>query len=201
MWEASLTVGELYIFAVIGNARRTLVLNMLSELSKWQLGVVSGGVLASDAHCWCSLLVQDDVQGGKVRCLSTAILAVGFPHRWHRARDSCNLSRLASAATVYYSSLFCADEHSPRSARCADSCPERMRLLLQLQRRLVAGVISALRTVAKQKGTRVRRRFFFIPGMSNSVTQRHSWPCPLCAHADKDVVTGELQTITTVRCA
>jgi len=70
---------------VITNMQRTLVVNLFTELSKWQLGVVSGGVLANDTHCWCTLLVQDDVQGGK------------------------------------------------------------------LQRRLVAGVISALRTVAKKK--------------------------------------------------
>jgi len=67
LWEASLTVREATVFAVITNMRRTLVVNLFTELSKWQLGVVSGGVLANDTHCWCTLLVQDDVQGGKVR--------------------------------------------------------------------------------------------------------------------------------------
>lgn len=58
------------MFAVISNTRRTLVLNLFTELSKWQLGVVTAGWAVNDTHCWCTLLVQDDVQGGKVRCLS-----------------------------------------------------------------------------------------------------------------------------------
>lgn len=41
-------------------------MNLFTELAKWQLGVVQGGVLATSTHCWCTLLVQDEVQGGKV---------------------------------------------------------------------------------------------------------------------------------------
>mmetsp|Transcript_28029 Transcript_28029/g.53356 ORF Transcript_28029/g.53356 Transcript_28029/m.53356 type:complete len:768 (-) Transcript_28029:199-2502(-) len=58
---------ELYTHIhVVASNRPALVGGLFSELITWQLGVAKSCFVTTRTHCWCSMLVTDTVQGGKM---------------------------------------------------------------------------------------------------------------------------------------
>eukprot|EP00959_Pyramimonas_sp_CCMP1952_P180304 3770392-Pyramimonas_sp.AAC.1 len=50
---------------VVAAYKPSIIVGILKELRVWKLSIVEGGLVAANAHVWCTLLVQDNVVGGK----------------------------------------------------------------------------------------------------------------------------------------
>lgn len=89
---------------VVASNRPALLGGILNELITWQLGIVKAMFVVSPSHYWCSMLVEDSVQGGKVMSQLVpgmiAALRTTTSRKGELPEDMCTSMATASPSTA-----------------------------------------------------------------------------------------------------